>query len=446
MAFVLNAPQRATVDRGSEELQAIVEQLPQTAEAEQPQVEEAVENILRRGVGTLLKIEWRQHIDLKVRGFQAILDELNDPAVDPEAVSDLLGTLKTELIALEQRAVARRVAQEAHPSDGQNDERVYAGFPHPVETADAGVGTNITVQDWKDPHWDENTRSISVGPDEEMTSSTADEYRSNKGSRFAKQSAEQLRKPEWHTHPLGYKMWADIPGWTEKSLMNKLSLGLLGTRETIVRADRDLVAFLRKEFMYMPRTPATAILMREKAKRFMDKFNLSRLTRKDSEVIVHTSVLVAMQHSVEDVEMAKMFMDSKYKKATDKLNQAFRSGSENSPAVAGPLSRAINQPAVKVRLFNLSATFILFFHMLINIMRARLVPGIALSSILVMQLQRTLPASVMNSYRYTIVILSIAIYIIKIPTSDEVLRNLMRSFIMGESSSLPEAGWRNSRG
>lgn len=118
------------------------------------------------------------------------------------------------------------------------------------------------------------------------------------------------------------------------------------------QVDRDLVAFLSTEIMYMPRTPQLAIYMREKAKRWLSRYDKQALTRPDCEVLIGNAINRAYLPSRSEVRFVDLVGNWHNQYSLDRHNAVFTPGAENSvrtsgPKICGMLARVVRTPVLR---------------------------------------------------------------------------------------------------
>lgn len=90
--------------------------------------------------------------------------------------------------------------------------------------------------------------------------------------------------------------------------------------------DKDLYNFLRLEVAYLPRTPLTFIMLKEKAKRFMMQFDKHFITRKNATNLILRSVNAAFLPSQDEMGALSVAGNLKNQFILSRHNQYFSKG------------------------------------------------------------------------------------------------------------------------
>lgn len=320
MEGVLDAQGLDIIRQHLNEVQNIVNQVPIANNEGRAQLElqliQAITGINQR----VQELNWRQRILTRAEAVQNIVAALNNGPVEEPPINDL-HELAVE-VAQQLPVVAAQInggGRQGRPAGNQ------AGLVEEVNGED--VGDEPIIPDWlfaevvavevgTDP-----IEHVDVAVGEDDNTKVADQYRSNKGNpmdrldegiRDRPYFREDGREMEFHRH-----QW------------------FVGVRETRVRPDVDLVEYLKVEAMFLPRTPGLALVLKDKAKRWLERFDTSGVTREDAARMIGEAVTAAYMPTQQEIKFHAVVNNWRNKATIIQHNQCFGTGQSNVLGVPG---------------------------------------------------------------------------------------------------------------
>lgn len=101
-------------------------------------------------------------------------------------------------------------------------------------------------------------------------------------------------------------------------------------------ADENLIAYLHQEAMFLPRTPALALMLKEKARRWIEEFDTTKITRQQQTDIIGNAVNAAMLPTKHEIDFVHAQENIINRITVHRHNQHFSIGDKVLPTVFGP--------------------------------------------------------------------------------------------------------------
>nr|WPV71134.1 MAG: hypothetical protein [Ips tombus-like virus 1] len=341
---VLNAQIRDTIIQNVAELVELREAIPQQPEAQRWVLENQVHLLIQQIARNVATYNWRQDLINRVTAVEQIVATLRQEPVEPQPRDPLADLLNPPEDGDQQPNIAEAVADlqqlaidtalvYVHPErrvDIEEDDGMEDGGYAPdfeqlfAEVHEVAVGPDEAVPGLG------REQDIGVGPEADKE---CDYYLSNKG--IGGRLPEDIASRPMFEPDLGE---ADSAGlsWIAPYFSKSNDL-----------VDQDLLEHLRVECMFMPRTPALLILLREKAKRFVGYYDTTGVRRREMRVVIGKTVLAAYYPSPEEVNAVHSMMNLGNKIRLWRHNQYFSKSQECQPPTPGQSSSRRTQSVVK---------------------------------------------------------------------------------------------------
>lgn len=125
-------------------------------------------------------------------------------------------------------------------------------------------------------------------------------------------------------------------------------------------SDANLTAYLKQEAMYLPRTPGLALVLKEKAKRWIEEFDTARITREEQTAIIGNAVNAAMMPTDPEIALVHQQQNLSNKFTVWRHNSYFSTGDKVSPTDLGPLYSSSRRIVTQVTKTGLLLTLIYY--------------------------------------------------------------------------------------
>lgn len=320
-----------------------------------------------------------RHVQRMARILEVINQFYQQEGDYMQALLDVIAEEQQHLAREQQQRVQEQVAQQR--LEARNDEpdeinlnEFYIGVQRRQEADNAQIIREQRRQQQQLNETRINTeRYIRNLYPEEVELDLVDIFGDPDRDRFGCTQKYQLDKEsDCYAGPL-YKPGVKPKQIREKPYFTPHEIKIRHPRHTVIehfykqhyqKVDVDLIAYLQQEAMYLPRAPGLALMLKEKARRWIEEFDTTGITRAEQTTIIGNAVNAAMLPSKPEVELAEQQSNLLNRYTVARHNSYFSTGDMIYPAGLGPLASSSQHIVTEAIKYGVSAylTYSLVFN------------------------------------------------------------------------------------